>query len=282
MHSRPWKTISTVLVAALCLIDVPAARAQTQGSGVAGTVTGPSGATVANATVVVKNLATSQVVTTTTNSAGAYSVPNLPAGEYEVSVSAEDLEAKAVKVTVAAAGAQALDVVLVARPLPAPSLSDLGFSPQQLTGSPEEQARLDRRTHMLKIHQRLGLFTTAPLAATVVAGLFAGGRQESRTGRNVHAALGAVTAGMYWTSASFAIFAPKVKGAKSSGPTRVHKMLAWVHGTGMVLTPLLGAMAYHQLSQGQRVHGIASYHGAVGVVTLSAYAAAIMSVSIKF
>jgi len=282
MHSRPWKTISTVLVAALCLIDVPAARAQTQGGGVAGTVTGPSGATVANATVVVKNLATSQVVTTTTNSAGAYSVPDLPAGEYEVSVSAEDLEAKAVKVTVAAAGAQALDVVLVARPLPAPSLSDLGFSPQQLTGSPEEQARLDRRTHMLKIHQRLGLFTTAPLAATVVAGLFAGGRQESRTGRNVHAALGAVTAGMYWTSASFAIFAPKVKGAKSSGPTRVHKMLAWVHGTGMVLTPLLGAMAYHQLSQGQRVHGIASYHGAVGVVTLSAYAAAIMSVSIKF
>jgi hypothetical protein len=282
MHSRPGKTISTVLVAVLCLIDVPAARAQVQGGSVAGTVTGPSGAAVANATVVVKNLTTSQVITTTTNSAGAYSVPNLPAGEYEVSVSAEGLEAKAVKVTVAAAGAQALDVVLVARTLPAPSLSDLGFSPQQLTGSPEEQARLDRRTHMLKIHQRLGLFTTAPLAATVVAGLFAGGRQESRTGRNVHAALGAVTAGMYWTSASFAIFAPKVKGAKSSGPTRVHKMLAWVHGTGMVLTPLLGAMAYHQLSQGQRVHGIASYHGAVGVVTLSAYAAAIMSVSIKF
>jgi hypothetical protein len=41
-------------------------------------------------------------------------------------------------------------------------------------------------------------------------------------------------------------------------------------------------MADHQRSQGQRVHGIANDHGAVGVVTLGAYAAAIMSVSIKF
>lgn len=282
MHSRPGKTVSAALVAALCLMNVPDARAQSQVGGVTGTITGPSGAAVVNATVAVKNLATSQLVTTTTDSAGAYSVPNLPPGEYEVSVSAEGLEAKTVKVSVAASGAQAVDVVLAAHTPPTPSLSDLGFTPQQLTGNPEEQARLDRRSHMLKIHQRLGLFTTAPLAATVISSLFAGGRQESRTGRNVHAALGAVTAGMYWTSASFAIFAPKVKGTKSSGPTRVHKMLAWVHGTGMVLTPLLGAMAYHQLSQGQRVHGIAGYHEAVGVVALGAYAAAIMSVSIKF
>jgi hypothetical protein len=263
-------------------MNVPTARAQALGGAVAGTVMGPSGAAVANATVTVKNLATGQVVTSTTNQAGAYSVPNLPPGEYELSVSAEGLESRRVKVTVAAAGTQAADVALAAGMPPPPSLSDLGFTPQQLTGSPEEQARLDRRTHMLKIHQRLGLFTTVPLAATVVASMFAGGRQESRTGRNVHAALGAVTAGMYWTSASFAIFAPKVKGTKSSGPTRMHKMLAWVHGTGMVLTPVLGAMAYHQLGQGQRVHGIAGYHGAVGIVTLSAYAAAIMSVSIKF
>jgi hypothetical protein len=281
MHSRPGKIVSTVLAAVLCLLDVPAARAQAPGGGVAGTVTGPSGAAVANATVSVKSLATSESVTTTTNSSGAYSVPNLPPGDYEVSVSAEGLEARTIKVTVADSGAQAVDVVLAMAP-PAPSLTDLGFSPQQLTGSPEGQARLDRRSHMLKIHQKLGLYTTVPLAATVVASLFAGGRQESRTGRTVHAALGTVTAGMYWTSASFAIFAPKVKGTKSSGPTRVHKMLAWVHGTGMVLTPLLGAMAYHQRSQGQRVHGIANDHGAVGIVTLGAYVAAMLSVSIKW
>jgi hypothetical protein len=281
MHSRPGKTVSTVLVTVLCLLDVPAARAQAPGGGVAGTVTGPSGAAVAGATVSVKNLATSRSVTATTSAAGEYLVADLPPGDYEVSVSAEGYETKTVQVTVAQTGARTVDLVLVAAP-PALSLTDLGFSPQQLTGSPEDQARLDRRSHMLKIHQRLGLFTTVPLAATVVAGLFAGGRQVSRPGRTVHAALGTVTAGMYWTSASFAIFAPKVKGTKSSGPTRVHKMLAWVHGTGMVLTPLLGAIAYHQRSQGQRVHGIANDHGAVGIVTLGAYVAAMLSVSVKW
>ncbi len=284
MHSRAGRTISTLLAAALCLLNVPAARAQAPAPGgiVAGTITVVSGAPVAKATVIVRNLATNQSVTTTTTAAGAYSVADLPPGEYEVKVSAEGLEPKTVKVSVGAAAAQVVDVTLAPATPPALSLTDLGFSPQQLTGSPEEQARLDRRSHMLKIHQRLGLYTTVPLAATVVASLFAGGRQESRTGRNVHAALGGVTEGMYWTAASFAIFAPKVPGSRSSGGTRVHKMLAWVHGAGMVLTPLLGAMAYHQLSQGQRVHGIASYHGAAGVVTLGAYAAAIMSVSIKF
>jgi hypothetical protein len=68
MHSRPGKIVSAVLAAVLCLIDVPAARAQALSGGLAGTVTGPSGAAVAKATVSVKNLATSESVTATTNS----------------------------------------------------------------------------------------------------------------------------------------------------------------------------------------------------------------------
>ena len=50
----------------------------------------------------------------------------------------------------------------------------------------------------------------------------------------------------------------------------------------MVLTPMLGVMAFSQKSQGQRMHGIASAHGAVAVVTAAAYGAAILSVSITF
>ena len=135
---------------------------------------------------------------------------------------------------------------------------------------------------MLKIHQRLGLITTAPLVATVIAGTFAGGRQTTSTGRKVHAALGVSTAALYFTTASFAIFAPKVHGTTVKGPIRWHKALAWIHGTGMVLTPVLGALAYSQRSRGERVHGIANLHGPVGIVTVGAYAAAIMSVSVKF
>jgi hypothetical protein len=51
-----------------------------------------------------------------------------------------------------------------------PSLSDLGFTPQQTQADPKLQARLNKRTEMLKIHQRLGLITLAPMAATLITG----------------------------------------------------------------------------------------------------------------
>ncbi len=164
----------------------------------------------------------------------------------------------------------------------APSLGDLGFPTEQTQANAAEQARLDRRSHMLKIHQRLGLITTAPFIATLIAAGGAGGRNSSSSGRDLHAALGITTAGLYLTTASFAILAPKVQGTPTRGPIRIHKILAFIHGPGMILTPILGAMAYHQRSNGQRVHGIASAHGAVGAITAVAYGAALLSVSIKF
>ena len=68
----------------------------------------------------------------------------------------------------------------------APSLSDLGLSPEQTRGNPQEQALLDKRTHMLKIHQRMGLITTVPLIATVVTSLNAGGKSEGTASRDLH------------------------------------------------------------------------------------------------
>jgi hypothetical protein len=50
----------------------------------------------------------------------------------------------------------------------------------------------------------------------------------------------------------------------------------------MILTPILGAMARSQLDHGEKVHGIASAHGAVAAVTVGAYAAAIGAVALKF
>src|SRR5256885_8118824 len=58
--------------------------------------------------------------------------------------------------------------------------------------------------------------------------------------------LGAAASDFYFTSAYFAIRAPRVPGTRTRGPIRVHKALAWVHGPGMILTPVLGAMAYAQ------------------------------------
>jgi len=53
-----------------------------------GTVTDPSGAVVANATVTLTELDTSRVYTATTNTAGNYLIPNVPPGRYELSAEA--------------------------------------------------------------------------------------------------------------------------------------------------------------------------------------------------
>ena len=161
-------------------------------------------------------------------------------------------------------------------------MGDLGFPTEQTKANPQQQALLDKRSHMLKIHQRLGLITAVPLVATVVTGSMAGGHATSSTSRDLHAALGATTAGLYFTTAYYSIFAPRIKGTPTRGPIRVHKALAFIHGPGMIFTPILGAIAFQQKSNGEKVHGIASAHAPVAYVTAIAYGAAIASVSFKF
>lgn len=251
------------------------------GATLSGTVTGPSGAAVSNAKITVRNTSTGQRTEGQANALGIYTVPNLPAGDYQVTVAAEGFGEKSTPVTVAAGANQSVNVSLESGPAP-PSLKDLGFSPEQSQGSAQDQARLDRRAHMLKIHQRLGLITAAPLLATLLTSNGAAGRHGTASGRDLHATLGAVTAGLYFTTASFSIFAPRVPGTTLRGPIKWHRRLAWIHGPGMILTPLLGALAFEQRSKGERIHGIARAHSVVGAATGIAYGLAVLSVSVKF
>jgi Carboxypeptidase regulatory-like domain len=268
---------AAILVLVL-LLSPPWLHAQAAGATLSGTITNQSGAPVPNAKISVKNAAGGQPVETHTDSAGHYTLPNLAAGEYEVSVSAEGFSTNVSKVTITTAAEQTLNLTLGG----ALSLGELGFPKAEIQGSAQEQARLDKRSHMLKVHQRLGLITTGPLVATVLFGAVAGGRSTSSTNRDVHAALGSLTAGLYGATAYYAFAAPKIAGTKTRGQIRLHKILVWIHGPGMVLTPILGAMAFNQKSKGERVHGIARAHGPVAIVTAAAYGLAIVSVSVKF
>jgi hypothetical protein len=168
-----------------------------------------------------------------------------------------------------------------------PSLEDLGFSSQQTQGNAKLQATLEKRTRMLRIHQKLGLITTIPMAAALITGPLA--KSEGKHGETItepttanldfHAALGGLTTAMYFTTASYAIFAPRVPGTKKHGGIRWHEALAFVHAPGMVLTPVLGIMAYNQENSGEKAHGIAAQHGTVAYITAIAYGASIVAVS---
>lgn len=269
-------------IALLVIFVASTLSAQMQAAGtLRGKLTDPSGAVVANATVTATNIDNGQTRTATTGADGGYEFTMLPVGNYRVKFEAAGF--KPLEIASATVGtAQAVADGKLESGAPAPSLGDLGFTPDQSQGSAQDQARLDKRSHMLKIHQRLGLITTAPLVAALFTSAGAKDKNGGSSGRDLHAALGGTAAAMYLTTASFAIFAPKIPGTATRGPIRVHKALAFIHGPGMILTPILGAIAFDQRSRGEKVHGIASAHGAVAGVTAAAYGAAMLSVMIKF
>lgn len=278
-------------------------HAQTSSASLSGVITRSGGSPVPNAKVSIENQGTGQSTDVQTDSNGKYSLQNLSPGNYEVSVTADGFAQKTATTTLSAGSEQKVDLVLPASEAPQgnqaapsnnlpnapsstsktePSLNDLGFPTADTQGNAKQQALLDKRTHMLKIHQRMGLITTAPLIATIIISANAGGKSTSSTDRTAHLVLGAVSGDLYFITAYYALRAPRVPGTKTKGPIRFHKAMAWIHGPGMILTPILGAIAYDQKSKGEKVHGIASAHGPVAIVTAGAFGAALLSVSMKF
>jgi Carboxypeptidase regulatory-like domain len=301
MKAKAVKIAFGVSLILILVLNSHLLRAQETTATLSGTVTDPSGNAVAHAKISAKNSSTGQSINTQSDSAGHYTIANLVPGDYEVSASAEGFGISASKVTLTAGSPQTLALTLSSAPaqqtptspsdtLPnapsstqtAPSLEDLGFSKTETQANAAQQALLDKRTHMLKTHQRMGLITTIPLVATVILGPGAGGKSEGTATRDLHVALGALTGDLYGITAWYAIRAPRIKGTEKRGPIRFHEAMAWIHGPGMILTPILGAMAFDQKNNGEKVHGIASAHGPVAIVTAGAFGAALLSVSVKF
>ena len=186
MLSNLWReSVSRLLVITLFGMLGPALMAQTAAkSALTGRVTDASGSAVANATVTATSIEIGQMQSATTGPDGTYKLDLAP-GNYRVKLEATGFKTVEIpSVTVRGAETAVPDEKLeleeqsAGKPtsaqqdnLPnapsssttAPSLSDLGLSPEQTRGNPQEQALLDKRTHMLKIHQRMGLITTIPL-----------------------------------------------------------------------------------------------------------------------
>ena len=267
--------------------------AQNSAGTISGTVSDSSRSPVANAKITVNNVFSGQAAEAVTDASGRYSVSKLGPGNYEVSAVAEGFPTSKSRVALAAGARQTLNLQLEGASSSnaaqnsgtEPSLSSLGFPSSEVQGDAREQALLNKRTRMLQIHQKLGMVTVAALIATLATSGGAKGHHGlpgSPSGRNIHMALGTATGALYAATAYFALAAPRMHGVEVRGPIRLHKAMAWIHGPGMVMTAVLGEMAYSQLNKGERVHGIAKYHSTAALVTAAALGTAVFAVTFKF
>jgi hypothetical protein len=88
-------------------------QAQSFRGSIRGTVTDPSGGVIPESKIVAKNLATSELRETTTGDDGAYVLPELVAGDYEVSAEKRGFQRIARRATVAAGANTVVDIGLL-------------------------------------------------------------------------------------------------------------------------------------------------------------------------
>ncbi len=113
MYSKTTKWILVCLVLGMAgLVFAAPARAQVSGATLSGTITDAQGGAVADAKVTAKNLGTGVSADTTTNGTGAYTLPNLNAADYEISVTATGFSTTVSKVTLTVGAKQEMNIAL--------------------------------------------------------------------------------------------------------------------------------------------------------------------------
>ncbi len=83
---RSWLAAAVATIAVL--LSAGAASAQSGGSAISGTILDPSGAVVLNAKVQIHNVVSGYDRTTTSDSKGNFSFPNVPFNPYHMTVTA--------------------------------------------------------------------------------------------------------------------------------------------------------------------------------------------------
>ena len=136
-------------LALLLVCGVTPLLAQVQGGGITGTVTDPSGAVVPNVKVVALHESTGVKYTAETTSSGAYVLPNLPVGNYTVTVEHADFQASVYKsVSVLTATDTTLNIHLVVGQVTQQVTVSETAAPVMVTDSAETGAVMERATIM--------------------------------------------------------------------------------------------------------------------------------------
>jgi len=166
-------------------------------------------------------------------------------------------------------------------------LEDLGFKKETLKVDLQEQKSLETRSSMLSTHQILGLSALALMAATYLTaeeGAINPAEGKTQLGAtDTHKYLGIAAGLTYFTAAGFSIFAPEPKNEKeSTGSTKWHKRLAYIHFPAMVLTTILGLMADKQFKDGKTPSGLVAQKPLVANVAFLSMLAAGITMTFNF
>lgn len=157
-------------------------------------------------------------------------------------------------------------------------LKDLGMTEAEVSLSPTEiksQKTLEKRHHMLKTHELLGLTTLGVMTATFLTG-------NQGEENDLHMYLGITSGLLYYTTAYYSLNAPKPATIKDRGMIVWHKRLAWVHFPAMVLAPILGYM-YKQNEKNDRENSsLVKQHSTVATIGYAAFALSAALMTFEF
>jgi hypothetical protein len=135
-----------LLMIVLSLFWTTQSRAQVAGATLSGLVTDPSGASIGDATISIKNVGTGEVREVPSNGDGFYSAPNLLPGSYEVSASGKGFSTTVQKgITLTVGAQQSLNITLKPGAV-SETVQVLGTPPDVQTSSSAVSSTVDSRT----------------------------------------------------------------------------------------------------------------------------------------
>lgn len=155
----------------------------------------------------------------------------------------------------------------------------IGIAPKTLTVASRER-ELKARRNMFRVHQTLGLVTAAGMLAQGIVGsrLYKPGNYTDRL-KNTHEGIATGINIGYFTTALMSFTAPPpMVNRKKFDNIKLHKMLSYVHLSGMIATNVLSK----QIDGNANPANIKKWHRTAAFTTFGAYTAAIATIKFEF
>lgn len=155
----------------------------------------------------------------------------------------------------------------------------IGIAPKTLTAVSRER-ELKARRNMFRVHQTLGLVTAAGMLAQGIVGskLYKPGGYTDQLKRTHEGIATGINIGYFTTALMSFTAPPPLVNRKKFDNIKLHKILSYVHLSGMIATNVLSK----QIDGNSNPANIKKWHRAAAFTTFGAYTAAIATIKFEF